>query len=78
MVEGYKLFDQFGKLLIGVGVFILLTGFILLAIGRISGIGRLPGDIFFQKGNFTFIFPITTSIILSILLTIILNLILRR
>jgi len=34
---------------------------------------RLPGDIFIQKGNFSFGFPIVTCIVISILLTIILN-----
>ncbi len=36
---------------------------------------KLPGDILIKKDNFTFFFPITTSIIVSIILTLILNLI---
>lgn len=36
-------------------------------------IGRLPGDIAVKRGNFSFYFPITTSIILSIILTLILS-----
>jgi hypothetical protein len=35
-------------------------------------IGRLPGDIAIKRGNFTFYFPIVTSIVLSILLTLLL------
>ena len=45
--------------------------------GRLFGMGRLPGDIFLQRGNFSFYFPVVTCIVLSILLTIILNLIRR-
>lgn len=41
-------------------------------------LGRLPGDIYFRKGNTSFYFPLATSIIVSLLLTIILNLIFRR
>jgi hypothetical protein len=33
--------------------------------------GRLPGDFVFRRGNFSFYFPLATSIILSILLTLI-------
>jgi hypothetical protein len=40
-------------------------------------IGRLPGDITVRRGNFTFYFPLATSIIASILLTLLLAL-LRR
>jgi hypothetical protein len=36
--------------------------------------GRLPGDIAVRRGNFSFYFPLATSIILSILLTLILAL----
>jgi hypothetical protein len=45
---------------------------------KIPFIGKLPGDIHFKKGNFTFYFPITTCILLSILLSIILTLLGRR
>ena len=56
---------------------VILGGILLLA-GKIPGIGRLPGDIFVQKGNFTFYFPLVTSILLSLLLSVILNLFFRR
>lgn len=56
-----------------IGIIMLALGGIMLAGGRLFGLGRLPGDIFIQKGNFSFYFPVMTGIILSILLTIILN-----
>ena len=34
--------------------------------------GRLPGDFQVKRGNFSFYFPLATSIILSIILTLIL------
>ena len=40
-------------------------------------IGRLPGDFTIRRGNFTFYFPLATSIIASIFLTLLLSL-LRR
>lgn len=72
------MFNQFGKLLIGIGALMILVGGLFLLVNKVSGIGRLPGDIFFQRGNFTFYFPVTTAIIISIVLSIILNVIFRR
>lgn len=71
-------FSGIAKMLIGLGFFLILMGGLFLLIGKISGIGRLPGDIFFRKGNFTFYFPLATSLLLSLLLTVLLNLFFRR
>ncbi|MCR4442066.1 MAG: DUF2905 domain-containing protein [Peptococcaceae bacterium] len=71
-------FSGMARVLISLGAFIVLMGLFLLAISKISGIGRLPGDIIFRKGNFTFYFPLVTSIILSLVLTLLLNLVFRR
>lgn len=71
-------FSSFGKLFIFVGILMLALGLLILLGGKFLNLGRLPGDIFFQKGNVTFYFPIVTSILVSILLTILLNLFLRR
>ena len=74
-------FSGIAKMLIGVGVFIVLMGLLLLLVSKVSGlsgIGRLPGDFYFRKGNFTFYFPLATSIILSLVLTVLLNLFFRR
>lgn len=67
-----------GKMVVLGGLFLVVTGLVLMAAGKLTGLGRLPGDIFFQKGHFSFYFPLATSIILSLVLTVILNLILRR
>jgi hypothetical protein len=59
-----------GKMLILVGVFIILIGILLLIGEKIPWVGRLPGDIIIRKKNFTFYFPIVTSILISIILTL--------
>jgi hypothetical protein len=60
-----------GKLLVLIGLGIAGLG-LLIMLGL--PIGRLPGDIAVKRDNFSFYFPITTSIILSIILTLILAL----
>jgi hypothetical protein len=73
-----------GKTLIFAGILITLGGAgIWLAanlatpIPWLGRLGSLPGDIYFKRGNFTFYFPLMTSIVVSIALTIIFAL-LRR
>ena len=43
----------------------------------LNRLGRLPGDIYVQRGNFTFYFPFVTAIIVSIVLSILLALMRR-
>ncbi|HEY8181913.1 MAG TPA: DUF2905 family protein [Thermoanaerobaculia bacterium] len=54
-----------------VGGVLLLAGIVLTAFGGL-GLGRLPGDFVYRRGNFTFYFPIVTSILLSIVLSLLL------
>ena len=70
--------EWFGRTLIIVGVLIVVLGALLYFGGKIPGIGRLPGDILIQRGNFTLYFPLATAILLSIILTLVLNLFFRR
>jgi len=63
-------FGPLGKMLILVGVFVILIGLFLLLGEKIPWVGRLPGDIIIRKKNFTFYFPIVTSILISIILTL--------
>ncbi|HKO00509.1 MAG: DUF2905 domain-containing protein [Acidobacteria bacterium] len=60
-----------GRLLILLGGVLLLAGIALTAFGRL-GLGRLPGDIVYRRGNFSFYFPLMTSILLSIVLSLLL------
>lgn len=59
-----------GKIFIIFGLIMLAVGGIIMFAGRIPWIGRLPGDIYIQKKNFTFYFPLTTGIIISIFLSL--------
>jgi hypothetical protein len=71
----------FGKLLIGLGLFIAGVGLVLYFAGRLPGLGwlgRLPGDIAIERDNFRFYFPITTSIIVSVVASLILWLVTRQ
>jgi hypothetical protein len=57
-----------GKLLVVVGLGLAALG-LLIMMGL--PVGRLPGDIYMKRDNFTFYLPITTSIILSVILALI-------
>lgn len=71
------MFDHMGRLLIGFGILLALIGAGMVLVGKL-GIGKLPGDIVYQRGNFTFYFPIVSCILLSIALTAIFWLLGRR
>lgn len=64
-----------GKFLIVTGAAFLLLGVLLYFSDRLPSIGKLPGDIVIKRENFTFYFPLATSIILSIVISVILYLI---
>ncbi len=61
-----------GKFLILLGAFIMIAGVLLLVGEKIPWIGRLPGDLLIRKKNFTFYFPIVTSLLISLILTLLL------
>lgn len=63
--------NQFPKLLIVMGVVLVVVGVIWMLGGRWFNLGRLPGDIVIDKGNFKFYFPIVTCIVISVVLTLI-------
>ena len=68
-------FEHMGRLLILIGIFIVMVGLFLAFWSRIPFLGKLPGDIFLQKGGFQFFFPIVTCLVISVLLTIVINLV---
>ncbi|MEE9274221.1 MAG: DUF2905 domain-containing protein [bacterium] len=65
---------NFGRLLIVLGAVLVAVGALLVLAPKIPFLGRLPGDIHIRGKNFSFHFPIVTSILLSVVLTILLNL----
>lgn len=60
----------FGKVLLIAGAAIFFTGLLFMFAHKIPFLGKMPGDIFIKKDNFTFYFPVVTSILLSILLSL--------
>jgi membrane protein implicated in regulation of membrane protease activity len=61
------------------GKFLVIVGLIITAVGAVlwSGLakgwfGKLPGDIHYSKGNFTFYFPLVTCVLISAVLTLLL------
>ena len=59
------------RTLVLLGLVIVLVGVLWPWLGRL-GLGRLPGDIVIQRGNFTFHAPIATGLLISIVLSLIL------
>ncbi len=67
-----------GKLLIGVGTVIVCVGLFLLWGDRVPGfgglfgwLGKLPGDFSVKRDQFSFYFPLATSLLLSVLLSLV-------
>jgi Protein of unknown function (DUF2905) len=60
-----------GRLLILLGLLLVVVGLLITGLERWFGAGGrgLPGDIVIRRGNFTFYFPIVTSILISLALT---------
>ena len=69
-------------MLLGFGALMVLLGLILIVAGNLSGkvpwLGRLPGDIHIERGNWSFYFPLATCLIISIILTLLFSLFGRR
>ena len=69
---------ELGKTLIFVGFMVLIAGIILLILGKLGIINRIPGDIVIKKEGFTFYFPIVTCILISIIFSLITYFISRK
>ncbi|EKV57147.1 hypothetical protein A966_06755 [Brachyspira hampsonii 30446] len=65
---------QFAKIFIVIGIILIIIGILFLFNIKLP-FGKLPGDIVIKKENFTFAFPLMSSIIVSIVLSIIMWLI---
>ena len=71
--------EQIGRSLIILGVVILVIGVLLTMGPRLPfRIGRLPLDFRYQRDNFSFYFPLGTSILISLVLTLVLALVNKR
>lgn len=63
------MFTGLGKLLIITGLVLLTAGLLITFAPRIPWLGKLPGDIYVKKENFSFYFPLGTCILISLLLS---------
>ena len=62
--------QDFGRILMIIGVVLLLIGGLLYFTKTLTWLGKLTGDNSYLKGNFSFHFPLMTSLLLSVLLTL--------
>ena len=70
--------QEIGRTLLVLGLVIAAIGGVLLVVGRVPWLGRLPGDVVIRWAHGTVYFPIVTSVVVSIVLTLLLNLFFRR
>ncbi len=70
--------QDLGRLLLVLGALLIVAGLILVFAKSLPGLGRLPGDILIRRGNFTFYFPLATSLVLSLVLSLLLYLLGKR
>ena len=61
-----------GKTLILLGIVLGAVGALLVAAGRVSWLGRLPGDIVIRRDHFTFVFPLASCLVVSALVSLLL------
>lgn len=66
------------KLLVMTGIIVTAIGIIFLFADRLPWMGKLPGDIYIQRKNFSIYIPVTTCVIISILLSAIFYFLTRR
>lgn len=69
--------ESIGKSLVLTGLAIMVIGIAIWGLSSIPHIGRLPGDIYVRRGNFSFYFPLATCILISIVATILFSLMRR-
>jgi len=63
---------EMGKWLIFLGLVIAAAGILLLFSGKLPWLGKLPGDIYIKRDNFSFYFPLATCLIISALISFLL------
>lgn len=69
------MFADLGRTLMVFGAMLFLVGLVIVLAGRLPGLGQLPGDLAYKRGNFQLYAPFGTMLVLSILLTLLFNVI---
>jgi hypothetical protein len=65
--------SSLGKVLLLFAAVFGVIGLLLIIMGNVPFLGKLPGDLVIRRGGVTFFFPIVTSLLLSVVLTILIN-----
>ncbi len=66
--------SDLGRFLVMAGIILAVVGAVLWLSPKLPWLGRLPGDIVWEKGRWKFYFPLGTSILISIVLSLLLYL----
>jgi hypothetical protein len=66
--------EPVGRSLLLIGLVVAAVGLVLILAPRIPLLGKLPGDITFQRDGVTVVIPLATMLLISLVLTVILNL----
>lgn len=69
------MFGDIGRWLIGIGLALAGLGLLVLLLGRVPWLGRLPGDIVIERPGLTIYIPLGTMLLISLVLTLLANLI---
>jgi hypothetical protein len=67
--------EPLGRALLIIGVILVGIGVVLVLVPKIPFLGRLPGDIRFERDGLTVYVPLGTMIVLSVLVSVVLSLI---
>ena len=65
--------EPVGRSLLLIGLVVAAIGVVLILAPRIPLLGKLPGDITFQRDGVTVVIPLATMLLVSLVLTIVLN-----
>jgi len=60
------------RVMVLIGAVLILAGLVIMVFPRLPFVGKLPGDILIKKENYTFYFPVATSIVISIIISLVL------
>ena len=69
--------QDLGRVLALLGGGLLLIGLVLMLVGRVPGLGRLPGDLVIERDGVSCFIPLATMIVVSLVLTLALNVLAR-
>jgi len=68
-ISDRRIVGPLGKTLVIVGLFVATLGALVWASATLPWLGRLPGDFYMRRANFTFYFPLATGILLSLIIS---------